>query len=591
MFRQLKQFFQLFCKEHIVSFVGAIAIAILASVLEMLGIASVLPFLKIMTAKDGIESYPWLYTFLAKLHLETPLKSLIALCFLIVVFFIIKNLYMIFYQHISGKILFKTRNTICEKFLNSLFSCDYVFFSRKSSDLFINVIDNTTRYATMIYLNFFMHLLVNSILAIFIFGILLCFLFHITFFSIFYAIICSITIKKLFKKQEQYISSESTLANTLNISLLQSIFFSAKELKVVGTNKYFIDKGIQSSKKVNYLEQLGRFLEYTPSYLIEIALISLFFLLIVVLGYVEDNLENLVPKLGLLAVIIFRLAPIMNRLATAYSAMKSYQGSIESLNTEYCELLSHQRKEEHRELPAFSFNTSLSMRNVSYAYHTGKEVLQDISLDIKKYEFIGIVGPSGAGKSTLVDLILGLLKPSAGEYTLDGKQVQDQSQLASLFGYVAQSPFIITGTMEENIALGRPIDRKRVEAVMTVCKLEDFSPETSIMEFGKSLSGGQKQRIAIARALYSKPQILILDEATSSLDLSTEAQITTVINSLKGQCTIITIAHRLSTLQACDRLFYIKAGHIVASDSFSGLYHNFEDFKRMVQLSHIEIAG
>ncbi len=206
MFRQLKQFFQLFCKEHTASFVGAIAIAIVASILEMLGIASVLPFLKIMTAKEGLESYPWLHSLLGKLNLGAPLKSLIALCFLMVVFFIIKNLYMVFYQHITGKILFKTRNTICEKFLNSLFSCDYVFFSRKSSDLFINSIDNTARYATMIYLYFLMNLLVNGILAVFIFTVLLYYLFGTTLFSIAYSAIGFLSIKKLLERLENSIS-------------------------------------------------------------------------------------------------------------------------------------------------------------------------------------------------------------------------------------------------------------------------------------------------------------------------------------------------------------------------------------------------
>lgn len=591
MFRQFRQFYKLFCIEYNWSFIIAIAIALLASFLEMLGIASVIPFLNLLTKPEKLLNYPLLKAFLGFFRCSTDFQILVVISFGLMSIFLVKNIYMIFYQKVIFKLLVKIRNNVCIKFLNLLNEHPYELSLRRNSEFFINIVDNTARYAISHYMSFLMQFIAYLTPLLFILIFLLYHFLFITIFCLIYGVIVFFAIKKITHRLETQVSVDSAHANSLNIRFLQSIFFSLKELKVTNSKKYLLDKSIDSSFTINKLEQLAYFAQSIPSYIIEIAITVLFLITTIILGYSEGNIENLIPQLGLLAVIIFRLAPIANRLATAYSAMKSYQGSIESLNTEYCELLSHQRKEEHRELPALSFNTSLRMQDVSYAYHLGKAVLRDISLDIQKHEFIGIVGPSGAGKSTLVDLILGLLKPSAGAYTIDGKQVHDQSQLASLFGYVAQSPFIITGTMEENIALGRPIDRPRIEAVMAVCKLEDFSPETLIMEFGKNLSGGQKQRIAIARALYSKPQILILDEATSALDLSTEAQITTVINSLKGQCTIIIIAHRLSTLKACDKLIYIKAGRIVASDSFSGLYHNFEEFKNMVQLSHIDIAG
>lgn len=591
MFRQFRQFYKLFCAEYNWSFFLAVSIAIIASMLEMLGIASVLPFLNLLTDPEQLLNYPLLKTFLGFFKCSTAFQVLVTICLVIISIFILKNIYMIFYQKTIFKLLVKIRNNICNKFLNLITESHYSFSLIKSSNSLINTVDNTARYVVTYYMFFLMQFLAHVIPLLIVVSFLFYYFFYTTIFCIFYSLISFFIVKKATENNHQQISTESATANASNISLLQSIFFSLKELQIANSKKYLLDKSIAASANINRLEQLASFAQSVPSCIIEIAIIILFLIITISLGYSEDNLDNLVPKLGLLAVIIFRLAPIMNRLATAYSAMRSYQGSIESLNTEYCELLSHQRKEVHASVPALSFNEVLSMRNLSYAYHSGKEVLKDISLDIKKHEFIGIVGPSGAGKSTLVDIILGLLKPGKGGYTIDGKQVQDQSQLASLFGYVAQSPFMLTGTIEENIALGRPLDRPRIEEVMNICKLEDFSPDTPIMEFGKSLSGGQKQRIAIARALYSKPQILILDEATSALDLSTEAQITAVITSLKSHCTIITIAHRLSTLQSCDRLFYVKGGAIVASDSFSGLYHNFEEFKTMVQLSNIAITA
>lgn len=589
MFRQFKKFYQHFCAEHQRSFWTAIGVAMLASILEMLGIASVLPFLKLITATEGLAAYPWLDRFFKAIHCHSPLQMLMVLCFCTVGIFVLKNFYMIYYQYVTFKTVVKIRNSICEKFLKSIFQCNHLFFLKKNSETFINSIDNTARYATMFCLYFLMQLLANGVLCLFIFSILIYYFFLPTLLSLVYGLLCFLIIKKLLKKVSSKVSEDSTAANSNNIRLLQSMFFSAKELKVLGTEKPFIHKAIDSSRKVNYLESLGRFIENIPTYLVEIAIISLFFVLIIVMGRGLKDLQILIPHLGLLAIIIFRLAPIVNRLLTAYSGMKAYQGSIDALNTEYGELLHHQREQTASRGQGLAFKDALVIDKVGYAYTSGKDVLQDIQVRIARHAFIGIVGPSGAGKTTLVDILLGLIKPSTGTYTIDRQPVTHPSQIASLFGYVAQNPFIITGTIEDNIALGRALDRQKILRVMEACKLGDFEPEDPIMEFGKSLSGGQKQRIAIARALYGEPEVLILDEATSSLDLSTEAQITDVIKGLKGKCTIITIAHRLSTLQACDQLLYVKGGRVVACDSFSGLYNTFEDFKRMVDLSNIQV--
>ena len=215
---------------------------------------------------------------------------------------------------------------------------------------------------------------------------------------------------------------------------------------------------------------------------------------------------------------------------------------------------------ETKRLP---FAREISIEHLAFRYPGGlQNVLSDVSFIIPKGSFVGIIGPSGAGKTTFVDILLGLLPPNEGKITADGVSIYDnirawQANLA----YVPQSIYLIDASIRENVAFGHPeneIDDDRVERVLQMAELHDFvqslpdGVNTSVGDRGVRLSGGQRQRIGIARALYCQPEILVLDEATSALDNETEKSITDTILKLKGQITIIAIAHRVSTLEACD---------------------------------------
>ena len=210
-----------------------------------------------------------------------------------------------------------------------------------------------------------------------------------------------------------------------------------------------------------------------------------------------------------------------------------------------------------------SFQRELSVENLGFAYPGREEtVLKEVSFHVPKGAFVGIVGPSGAGKTTFVDILLGLLRPAKGRILVDGVDVwQDIRAWQANIAYVPQTIYLIDGTIRENIALGmRPedIDDDKVRRVLKMAELHDFvaaQPKginAMVGERGVRLSGGQRQRIGIARALYQEPEVLILDEATSSLDSATEESITHTILKLKGEITILSIAHRVSTLAECD---------------------------------------
>ena len=216
--------------------------------------------------------------------------------------------------------------------------------------------------------------------------------------------------------------------------------------------------------------------------------------------------------------------------------------------------------------------------------------MKDISFKINKGEFIGIAGVSGGGKTTLADIISGLLIPQDGEIFVDGSKVQ---HLNLKIGYIPQEYSLITASIRENVAFGEDnIDDEKVIDSLKKAQLYDFI--VSRFEDGiyakpfvdnSGLSQGQKQRLAIARALYLNPDILILDEATSSLDLKTEDEICNVLNSLKGEKTIIAIAHRLSTIKSADKIIFMKEAQIEAISTFDELISHNKDFQELAKLN------
>jgi subfamily B ATP-binding cassette protein MsbA len=231
-----------------------------------------------------------------------------------------------------------------------------------------------------------------------------------------------------------------------------------------------------------------------------------------------------------------------------------------------------------------AFNNAIELRNVNFSYGS-KQVFFDVNLAIQKNKSIGIVGESGAGKTTLFNIITGLLVPQSGKICIDGIDYSELelSSFRNIFGYVTQEPVIFNDTIANNISFWEcdsqeDICKNRIKDAAMLANCDRFINEaemglvTVIGDKGVKLSGGQRQRIAIARELFKEPEIMIFDEATSSLDTESEMLIRQSINSLKGERTIVIIAHRLSTVRDCDHIYVLKEGRILEEGSFDELY-------------------
>ena len=287
------------------------------------------------------------------------------------------------------------------------------------------------------------------------------------------------------------------------------------------------------------------------------------------------TLVAVLPTLGMFAAAAFRLLPAINRILFASQVLRYGLPIIDNLHAE----LNLRSTETHgRGTNKYSFRQTLEFRNVAYKYPDATQpALDGVTLTIRRGESVGFVGTSGAGKTTLVDILLGLLDPDSGEVCIDGFNIKNgprdwQDQI----GYVPQTIFLTDDSVRRNVAFGIPdskINAESVRRALRAAQLEEFVhnlPEglnTMIGERGVRLSGGQRQRIGIARALYHDPAVLVLDEATSALDTATESGVMEAVKELQGTKTVIIVAHRISTVQYCDRIYRLEKGRLMDPDS------------------------
>jgi ATP-binding cassette subfamily C protein len=373
---------------------------------------------------------------------------------------------------------------------------------------------------------------------------------------------------------------------------LQSSLGAVKEVKLTGRERFFRDVFSTQERQLWRLRQRQSLLADLLRVAVETAFILGLLLVGVVLVLAGSAETPSLPLLGLYAYAGFRVIPSANRVLLHVNGIRFGRAAVRDLYADSQRLagLPGGAPADGGKLP---FTATVAFEGVAYTYDDDRGwALRDVDLVIRRGECLGLVGPSGAGKSTLVDLLLGILEPTRGHLTVDGRDIRlGLRSWQSRIGYVPQTPFLLDDTLRRNIAFGLPdaeIDESRLVTALRAARLDDLVTslpsglDTRVGERGVRLSGGERQRVAIARSLYREPEILVLDEATAALDSLSEREVREAIDRLRGHTTLIVIAHRLSTVRGCDRLVYVAEGRITGVGAWDDLLERHPGFRTMV---------
>ncbi|MDH4199607.1 MAG: ABC transporter ATP-binding protein/permease [Spirochaetia bacterium] len=542
--------------------------------LETLGVGILFPVMVIMGQKDLTIRYPIVAPVVAYLGNPTQNQLIVGVLLVLVGIFFIKNLFLAFIAWRQVRYSSGIQTNLAQRLFSTYLRLPYTFHLQRNSaqlahnigevNVFTSVIGSSMTMLTesLAFLGIVVLLLMAEPLGVMILIIVLgvaVWSFH------------SVTRSRITRWGEARQHHDALRGKHMYQGL-----GGVKDVKLLGREKTFLAQFQLHSSQGARVAGSQAILQQLPRLWLELLAVTGLALLVMSMLGQGFSTERIVPTLGLFAAAAFRLLPSVNRMIAGIQLLR-YQ--LPSVNLMYEEarqtIVEPDLILESDNTTNYFFKNEICLSNISYIYPgASAQSIDDVSIIISKGETVGFIGPSGSGKSTMVDIILGLLPPADGKVLVDGDDIQKNLRVwQNQIGYVPQAIYLTDDTLRHNVAFGLPneeIDDVAVQRAIKDAQLEEFVAglpnglETIVGERGIRLSGGQRQRIGIARALYHDPAVLVLDEATSALDTSTEQGVMRAVTALHGSKTILIVAHRLSTVEHCDRLYRLEQGKVVA---------------------------
>jgi ATP-binding cassette, subfamily B, bacterial PglK len=549
-------------------FLSLLVLMTVASLAEIISVGSVLPFLGILTAPEMVFEHPMMGPLIQLLEVKEAKQLMLPLTIIFIIATLLAGIIRLTLLYVMTRLSFATGADLSIKIYRNTLYQEYLKHAERNSSEVIAGIINKTNTVTggvispilILVSSFF--LLLGIMSALFIINLKVALATFIGLGLLYWAVI-SLTRQQL-KENSQTIADNTTIV----VKSLQEGLGGIRDVLIDGSQQFYCKLYRKADLPLRRAQGNNVFIGGSPRYLME----ALGMILIAALAYSLTKQDNgstsTIAILGALALGAQRLLPVLQHAYSAYTSINasksSFQDVLDLLNQP---LPIHATQAK---IKPITFKKYIELNNLSFSYtKNSKWELNDINLRIKKGTRIGFMGLTGSGKSTLIDLIMGLIPPVDGELCIDGQSITNENRKSwqAHIAHVPQNIYLSDSTLEENIAFGVPkdqINHQLVEKVVKQAQIADLIDQLEdgyqafVGERGVRLSGGQRQRIGIARALYKEANVLVFDEATSSLDNETEQAVMDSIEALDQDLTILIIAHRLTTLKWCDTIIKLS---------------------------------
>ena len=558
---------------------------LISALIEMVGLSSIPVFILIVVDINTlIEKFPNFFAIDYINNLSQNTITIYGGLLLIAVFFF-KNLYLTFFYFCQGKIIKNMRTNITNKVFNRYINANYSFHISNNPSVLTRSITSSVAGSVNTILSTLN--VTKEILVLIVIFVLLSLNEPLVSFSVFFCLIF-ITGVFLFLTRKELISRGGKIEEVRKDQLktINHALGSIRETKILNREKYLTNI---FKFQINEMEKHSffmYFLSQTPRLFLEFIAIFAIAIIAIIFVLIDLTSEQILPIISLLAVCSIRLIPAFNLIISSLSTRRFATASLKiisnALKNTPIEKKFQKNNALKKNIKKNFFIDKIILDNVTFVHeNSNTKILEQVSLEVKQGQSVGIIGKSGAGKSTLIDLILGLIKPVTGKIYIDSEELENNIQSwQKLIGYVPQDIYLLDDTIKNNIGFGldsKDINQENLLKSIKLAKLNDFInslPEkehTIVGNRGVKVSGGQKQRIGLARALYNNPKVLVLDEATSSLDFENERKIMEEVYTASKDCTLFIITHRHTSVFNCDIVYLIDKGRIIDKGKYEDL--------------------
>ena len=545
------------------------ALMLIGTCLEALSVGMLIPVLSVLSS-DSSLNLPFGITD-SNTQRSTVIWIVISIVFFV---YVVKNLFLAMSVWIQRGYLTRLTARIASNMLNVYLKQPYKFHLEKNSSTLIR----NTQDASVIVsggIEPFLTIISESLIALTLLVVLIAVEVRGTLIVVGTLFLATVIFHRVSGKKLQAWGKSRQNEKGKIIQTIQQGLGAIKDIQVLNRENWFAEEHSRHQVRDGRLLRRIVTIQALPRLWLEIMAIGgLTGLVGVMLGSGRD-VDAIIPVVGVFAATAFRVLPSINKIVGSKQTLRVTRSTLETIHSDLGLDVANYDSSVCQNL-VFD---EVSIQHLHFSYQSNLlPVLIEINIEISRGEAVGFVGQSGSGKSTLIDIMLGLLEPQSGSVLINGQTIESVKQSwQKQIGYIPQTIFLMDDSLRRNIAIGiadSEIDEVAIQDALKSAQLEEFVaslPEgldTVVGERGVRLSGGQRQRIGIARALYHRPSVLVLDEATSSLDTETEHGVMQAVQALQGDKTVIIVAHRLSTVEYCDRLYRLDAGRIVDEGTF-----------------------